>query len=99
MDYPDVKRAERFISELRRFEREGEMPRLQIVRLPNDHTSGTATNKPSPRAAVADNDLAFGQVVEALSKSKFWSELAIFVVEDDAQNGPDHVDAHRTIAY
>ncbi len=99
MDYPDVKRAERFISEMKRFEREGEMPRLQILRISNDHTSGTTTNKPSPRAAVADNDLALGMVVEALSKSKFWSELAIFVVEDDAQNGPDHVDAHRTIAY
>ncbi len=99
MDYPDVKRAARFISELKRFEREGEMPRLQILRISNDHTSGTTTNKPTPRAAVADNDYAFGQVVEALSKSRFWPELAIFTVEDDAQNGPDHVDAHRTIAF
>lgn len=99
MGHPDVKRAERFISELRRFEQEGEMPRLQIVRLPNDHTSGTSPGKPTPKAHVADNDLAFGQVVEALSKSKFWPQLAIFVVEDDAQNGSDHVDAHRTIAY
>jgi hypothetical protein len=99
MEYPDGRRADRFITELKRFEAEGNMPRLQIVRLPNDHTSGTATNRPTPRAAVADNDLAFGRVVEALSESKFWPELAIFVVEDDAQNGPDHVDAHRTIAY
>jgi hypothetical protein len=99
MDYPDVLRAQRFISELNRFEKEGEMPRLQIVRLPNDHTSGTTTNKITPTAAVADNDLAFGRVVEAVSRSKFWRETAIFVVEDDAQNGPDHVDAHRTIAY
>ncbi len=97
--YPDVKRAERFISELRRFEQEGEMPRLQIVRLPNDHTSGTSPGKPTPTAQVADNDLAFGQIVDAVSRSKFWPQTAIFVVEDDAQNGPDHVDAHRTIAY
>ncbi len=99
MNYPDVKRAARFISELRRFEQEGEMPRLQIVRLPNDHTSGTSPGKPTPTAHVGDNDLAFGQIVEAVSQSKFWPQTAIFVVEDDAQNGPDHVDAHRTIAY
>jgi DNA-binding beta-propeller fold protein YncE len=99
MEYSDVRRADRFISELKRFEAEGQMPRLQILRLPNDHTSGTTTNRPTPRAAVADNDLALGRVVEALSESKFWPELAIFVVEDDAQNGPDHVDAHRTIAF
>jgi YVTN family beta-propeller protein len=99
MDYPDVQRAERFISELKRFEAEGDMPRLQIMRLPNDHTYGTAAGKLTPRAMVADNDLAFGMVVEAVSKSKFWPQTAIFVVEDDAQNGPDHVDAHRTIAY
>lgn len=99
MDYPDVLRAQRFISELKRFEQEGEMPRLQIVRLPNDHTAGTAVGKKTPIACVADNDLAFGMVVEAISRSKFWPQTAIFVVEDDAQNGPDHVDAHRTIAY
>ena len=99
MAYPDVQRAARFISELGRFEQEGEMPRLQIVRLPNDHTSGTSPGRPTPTAQVADNDLAFGQVVEAVSHSKFWPQTAIFVVEDDAQNGPDHVDAHRTIAY
>ena len=75
------------------------MPRLQIVRLPNDHTSGTATNKPTPTAALGDNDAALGRVIEALSESKFWSSTAIFIVEDDAQNGPDHVDAHRTIAF
>ena len=99
MAYPDVKRAERFISELQRFEQEGDMPRLQIVRLPNDHTSGTSPGKPTPIAHVGDNDLAFGRLVEAVSKSKFWPQTAIFCVEDDAQNGPDHVDAHRTIAF
>ena len=99
MDYSDVKRAQHFISELKRFEREGDMPQLQVLRLPNDHTSGTATNKPTPTAHVADNDVAFGMLVEAITNSKFWQQTAIFVVEDDAQNGPDHVDAHRTIAY
>ena len=98
MDYPDVKRAERFISELQRFEKEGAMPRLQIVRLPQDHTSGTTAGKWTPTACMADNDLALGMLVEAVSKSKFWASTAIFVVEDDAQNGPDHVDAHRTVA-
>lgn len=98
LEYPDVKRAARFIAELKRFEEEGEMPRLQIVRLPNDHTVGTVVGKPTPTAMVADNDLAMGQMIEAISRSKFWKETAIFVVEDDAQNGSDHVDAHRTVA-
>jgi YVTN family beta-propeller protein len=99
MRYPDVKRAERFIAELARFEREGEMPRLQVVRLPNDHTSGASPGLPTPTAAMADNDLAFGRLVEAVSRSRFWPHTCIFCVEDDAQNGPDHIDAHRTIAY
>jgi hypothetical protein len=99
VDYSDLARADRFISELHRFEREGDLPRLQILRLPNDHTAGTSTNKLTPRAFVAENDLALGRVVEAVSRSRFWSSTAIFVVEDDAQDGPDHVDAHRTIAY
>lgn len=97
--YPDAKRADRFISELNRFEKEGEMPRLQIVRLPNDHTVGAGVGQLTPTAYLADNDLAFGRVVEALSHSKFWNQMAIFVLEDDAQNGPDHVDAHRSPAF
>jgi YVTN family beta-propeller protein len=98
MDYPDQKRADRFIEELKRFEKEGAMPRLTILRLPNDHTAGTRIGKPTPTAYLADNDLALGRVVEAVSRSKFWKDTAIFVVEDDAQNGSDHVDAHRTVA-
>jgi len=97
--YADVKRADRFASELRRYESEGDMPQLQIVRLPNDHTRGVSRDTLTPRAYVADNDLALGRLVEAVSHSKFWAQTAIFVVEDDAQNGPDHVDAHRTIAF
>ncbi|MGC8640445.1 MAG: bifunctional YncE family protein/alkaline phosphatase family protein, partial [Isosphaeraceae bacterium] len=98
LDYPDVKRAERFLHELAEFEKKGEMPQLCIVRLPNDHTSGTKPGAATVLAAVADNDLALGQVVERLTKSPFWRKMAIFVVEDDAQNGSDHVDAHRTVA-
>ena len=99
LNYPDAKRADRFISELKRFETEGDMPRLQIVRLPGDHTVGATLGKRTPRAYVADNDVALGRIVEAVSQSKFWAETAIFVVEDDAQNGADHVDCHRTVAY
>lgn len=98
MNYSDLLRAERFLAELKRFEAEGDMPRLQIVRLPNDHTSGTSAGAKTPTAFVAENDLALGRVVEAVSRSRFWPETAIFVVEDDAQNGADHVDAHRTVA-
>ncbi len=98
LDYPDVKRAERFISELKRFETAGDMPKMQVLRLPNDHTAGTKVGSPTVTAMVADNDLALGMVVEAVSKSKFWKETAIFVIEDDTQNGPDHVDAHRSPA-
>ena len=75
------------------------MPNLQLIRFGNDHTEGTRANAPTPEAYVADNDFAVGQVVEAVSKSPFWSSTAIFVVEDDAQNGYDHVDAHRSIAF
>jgi WD40 repeat protein len=99
LDYWDTNRAARFISELNRFERAGDMPRLQILRLPNDHTHGTTVGFRTPTAYVADNDLAMGMVIEAISHSRFWPQTAVFVVEDDAQNGPDHVDAHRTTAY
>jgi YVTN family beta-propeller protein len=99
LNYSDQLRADRFIAELQRFEREGTMSGLVIVWLPNDHTSGTTVGKPTPRAYAADNDLALGRIVEAVSHGKFWKETAIFVLEDDAQNGPDHVDAHRSTAY
>ncbi len=98
MDYPDAKRTDRFLEELAGFEKAGEMPQLIILRLPNDHTSGTTPGKWTVTACVGDNDLALGRLVEGLSKSRFWPQMAIFVVEDDAQNGSDHVDAHRTVA-
>jgi hypothetical protein len=98
LEYSDQRRADRFIEELKRFEAEGSMPQLLIVRLPNDHTAGAKRGAPTPLAYVADNDLALGRVVQAVSHSKFWPQTAIFVLEDDAQNGPDHVDAHRSPA-
>ncbi len=99
LDYPDAKRADRFLEELKRFEGEGDMPRLQVVRLPGDHTYGVRLNKRTPSACVADNDLALGRIIEGISHSPFWSQTAVFVLEDDAQNGADHVDAHRTVGF
>jgi YVTN family beta-propeller protein len=98
MSYPDVKRTDRFLEELKGFEERGDLPQFIVLRLPNDHTEGTRPGKPTPTAMVADNDLALGRLVEGVSKSRYWKETAIFVVEDDAQNGSDHVDAHRTVA-
>ena len=98
LSYPDTLRAEEFLRELKAFEATGDLPALIVLRLPNDHTAGTRPGMPTPRAMVAENDLALGRLVQGVSRSKFWKETAIFVVEDDAQNGPDHVDAHRTVA-
>jgi DNA-binding beta-propeller fold protein YncE len=98
MEISDLKRADRFIEELKEFEKTGKLPQFIVLRLPNDHTFGTKPGKLTPTAMVAQNDLALGRLVEAVTKSKFWKETAIFVVEDDAQNGSDHVDAHRTVA-
>jgi YVTN family beta-propeller protein len=98
LGYSDLKRADRYISEYKRLEAADQMPRLQIVRLPNDHTHGSTPMFPTPTAYVAENDLALGRIIEMVSHSKYWPQTAIFVVEDDAQNGPDHVDAHRTVA-
>ena len=96
MAIPDQRRADIWIAELAEFTRRGVMPALEIVRLPNDHTSGAAAGLPTPRAYVADNDVALGRIIEALSRSPFWKNTAVFVLEDDAQNGPDHVDSHRS---
>jgi YVTN family beta-propeller protein len=80
------------------FVKRGRMPRLQIVYFPNDHTQGTSEGTATPASYVADNDLAVGKLVEAVSHSRFWKSTAIFVLEDDAQDGPDHVDPHRSTA-
>jgi hypothetical protein len=99
LSIPDQKRADIWIRDLGEFVKRGSMPALQIVRLPNDHTIGTASEKPTPRVFMADNDLALGRMIEALSSSPFWRDTAVFVLEDDAQSGPDHVDSHRSILY
>jgi YVTN family beta-propeller protein len=95
---PDNRRVDVWLEGFRKFEAEGGLPALSIIRLPNDHTSGTKPGAWTPRAMVADNDLALGRLVEAITKSAFWKDSAIFVLEDDAQDGPDHVDAHRSPA-
>ncbi|WP_330305628.1 MULTISPECIES: bifunctional YncE family protein/alkaline phosphatase family protein [unclassified Streptomyces] len=91
-------RIEEWKKEFQGYEASGELPAFEMVRLPNDHTSGTKAGMPTPQAYVADNDWALGQLVDEVSHSRFWKSTAIFVTEDDAQNGPDHVDAHRTIS-
>jgi hypothetical protein len=95
---PDVVRARIFLKHLKAWEQSGTMPNLVIVQLPSDHTGGKSPGYSTPKACLADNDLALGQIVEGLSKSEFWKKMAIFVVEDDAQDGVDHVDGHRTVA-
>jgi hypothetical protein len=97
MNIPDQKRADIWPAEFTRYVAQGTLPALQIVRLPNDHTAGGEPDKPTPRAYMADNDLALGRIVEALSNSPFWKDTVMFVLEDDAQSGPDHVDSHRSV--
>jgi YVTN family beta-propeller protein len=99
LDIPDVLRAKNFIDELHVFEMIGAMPDLSIICLPNDHTSGTKAGSATPGAQVADNDLAFGQIVHAISHSRFWKDTCILAIEDDPQAGWDHVSAFRTTAY
>ena len=94
----DVYRTEKFLEEFRQCQAEGQWYNLMIMLLPNDHTAATKPGRPTPRAMVADNDLALGRIVEAVSHSRFWPETVIFVVEDDPQDGLDHVDGHRTVA-
>jgi DNA-binding beta-propeller fold protein YncE len=102
INYPDQLRADEFLREFREFVRARgtakELPQFIELWLPNDHTGGTRVGHPSPRASVADNDLAVGRVADAVSHSPYWNDTAIFVVEDDAQSGADHVDAHRSTA-
>ncbi len=99
LDIPDIWRAAQFIKELHEYEQMGQCPDLIIMALPNDHTSGTKSNSPTPAAQVADNDLALGQIVEAISHSRFWAKTCIFAIEDDPQDGWDHVSGFRTTAY
>ncbi|MFZ0860514.1 MAG: bifunctional YncE family protein/alkaline phosphatase family protein [Candidatus Sulfotelmatobacter sp.] len=106
-DYPDQLRVDEFMNEFGAYVRacdahegpELELPAFVLLYLPDDHTGGTRPKLPRPAASVADNDLALGRVVDAVSHSAYWDDTAIFVLEDDAQNGADHVDAHRSIAF
>ncbi|AMV37291.1 bifunctional YncE family protein/alkaline phosphatase family protein [Planctomyces sp. SH-PL62] len=93
----DTDNVEEFLREFREFEKNDSLPRFIVMSLGEDHTSGTTPGAFTPEACVASNDLALGRLVDAVSKSRYWKETAIFVIEDDAQNGPDHVDAHRTV--
>lgn len=97
MNIPDVLRADRFLKELAEFEETGEFPEFSMIFLPQDHGSGTTPGMPTPSAHMADNDLAVGRLVEGISKSRFWPKTCIFVIEDDPQNGFDHIDGHRSI--
>jgi hypothetical protein len=104
VDYPDQLRADEFLREFDGFvkahedQKGDELPNFVIMHLPNDHTGGTRPGKSTPSASVADNDFALGRIVDAVSHSPYWDDTAIFVLEDDAQDGVDHVDAHRSIA-
>jgi YVTN family beta-propeller protein len=98
LQIPDQIRAAEFLRELAIFDKNGDLPDLCIIKLNNDHTAGTRPGFPTPRAMVADNDLALGRIVDAISKTRYWPESLILAVEDDAQDGLDHVDGHRTVA-
>ncbi len=96
LGYSDIDRAHTFLDDVKQFEASGAMPNLMILRLGNDHTNGTTPGRTAPLSMFADNDYGLGLIVEGVSKSRFWPTTAIFVIEDDAQNGPDHVDSHRS---
>ncbi len=101
--YPDQLRADEFLNEFEKFVEsrtagKDTMPQFILLRLPDDHTAGLTKGNPKPAASVADNDLAVGRVVDAVSHSPYWDDTAFLILEDDAQDGPDHVDSHRSIA-
>jgi hypothetical protein len=97
LDIRDTTRARLFADSVNAWDQRDTFPALVILYLPRDHTEGKRATHPTPRAMVADNDLALGQVVDRLSRSKAWRSMAFFALEDDAQDGPDHVDAHRSV--
>lgn len=97
MRIPDALRADVFLKEFEQFEKQGTWHNLVIIFLPSDHTSGTRPGVPTPRAQVADNDLAVGRIIERISHSRFWPKTCIFAIEDDPQAGFDHVDGHRSL--
>jgi DNA-binding beta-propeller fold protein YncE len=96
LNVPDQVRADAWIAEFEQFVKDGNLPQLEVLHLPSDHTAGGRAGFRTPRAFMADNDLALGRIVEALSKSPYWRDTVMFVLEDDSQSGPDHVDSHRS---
>jgi DNA-binding beta-propeller fold protein YncE len=99
MKIPDQVRADVWLKEFQQYVQQGNLPALQIMHLPGDHTSGGRPGRPTPKAHMADNDLALGRIVEAISNSSYWKDTVLFVLEDDAQDGPDHVDSHRSVLF
>jgi hypothetical protein len=97
LSIPDQKRADIWLKEFAEFVEKGDLPALEIVYLPRDHTAGARPGWSTPKACFADNDLALGRMVEAVSRSLYWKDTVFFVLEDDAQDGPDHVDSHRSV--
>lgn len=95
MQIPDQYRADIFQRNLKGYEKDGKLPQLNVVQMPTDHTSGSSANQPIPASMVADNDLAVGRIVDAISHSKFGKDSAVFMLEDDTQDGVDHTDGHR----
>jgi len=100
-DFNDQMRADAFIKELHEIEKKpgDQLPQLMVMALPNDHTAGMAPGFPTPRAMVADNDLALGRIINALTRSRFWDSTVVFVTEDDSQDGWDHLSAYRTTGF
>jgi YVTN family beta-propeller protein len=92
----DTEKVQEFLSEMHGAEKTGKWWNLMVMALPEDHTRGFSAGRPSPRAMVGSNDLAIGQLIDGISHSPFWKDTAVFIIEDDAQDGPDHVDSHRT---
>ena len=99
MTISDQVRIEIWLKDFQEFVRQGNLPDLQIMHLPADHTSGGRAGRPTPKAYMADNDLALGRMIEAVSNSPYWKDTIFFVLEDDAQDGPDHVDSHRSVMF
>jgi len=99
LSIPDQQRADAWIVELKQFEKAGTMPQLELMHLPNDHLAGARPGFCTPRACMADNDLALGRIIDALTHSPFWRDTVVFVLEDDAQGGPDHLDSHRALFF
>ncbi|HMJ81543.1 MAG TPA: alkaline phosphatase family protein, partial [Vicinamibacterales bacterium] len=97
LDITDNKRVDNWLAEFRVYEQNGNLPQFSVIHLPNDHTKGTTPGALTPRAMIADNDLALGRIVDAVSNSVYWKDSVIIAVEDDAQSGADHVDSHRSV--